>query len=160
MNITKKIKEQGNQAGALLAEAIDNTVELDLSQYSIEGTHIVVLSAPDDSYPGAIIDENIAKKALSWKVDPSKTYLSVKVGANDNLLNFIFDRRNYFGQSVDIDLDGDKVEELYASAVFVPSEDSLVVTTCIPQVDTFGPGGNTIRLEISIAQYLISATQG
>lgn len=39
MNITKKIKEQGNQAGVLLAEAIDNTVELgDIGTLSLSVT--------------------------------------------------------------------------------------------------------------------------
>lgn len=158
MNITKKIKEQGNQAGVLLADAIDNTVELDLSQYSIGSNHIVVLSAPDDSYPDAIIDENIAKKALSWRTDPSKIFLSVKVTIG-SVFSFIFDKRIYFGQDVDIDIDGDTVEEIYASAVFMPSEDGLAALTCTPQVYLFGPGGNTIRLEINIGQYLISATK-
>lgn len=119
-----------------------------------------MLSAPNDSYPDAIIDENIAKKALSWRTDPSKTYLSVKVGAASNLFSFIFDKRIYFGQSVDIDVDGDTVEETYTSTVFIPSEDGLVAITCSPSIHLFGPGGNTIRLEISIGQYLISATQG
>ena len=119
-----------------------------------------MLSAPNEDYPDAIIDENIAKKALSWKTDPSKTYLSVKVGGGGNLFNFIIDKRIYFGEGVDIDIDGDKVDEIYASAVFIPSEEGLTVTTCIPQVHRFGPGGNTIRFEISIGQYIISATQG
>ena len=118
-----------------------------------------MLSAPDDSYPDAIIDENIAKKALSWKTDPSKTYLSVKVGGNGNLLNFIFDRRSYFGQSTDIDLDGDKVEETYVSTLFVPDEGSITAIMCRPEIDQFGLGGNTIRLEIRIMSYLIPVTQ-
>ena len=119
-----------------------------------------MLSAPNDSYPDAIIDENIAKKALEWRTDPNKTYLSVKIGGDGNLFNFIIDKRIYSGQKVDIDIDGDKVEEIYASAVFIPSEDGLAAFTCIPQVRLFGPGGNTIKFEISIKPYLISATQG
>lgn len=119
-----------------------------------------MLSAPDDGYPDAIIDENIAKKTLEWRTDPSKTYLSVKVGANSNLFSFIFDKRIYFGQGVDIDVDGDTVEETYVSTVFIPSEDGLAAIMCSPSIRRFGPGGNTIRLEISIWQYIISATQG
>ena len=116
-----------------------------------------MLSAPDDEYPGAIIDENIAKKALEWRTDPSKTYLSVKVGIGSNLLSFIFDKRIYFGQDVDIDVDGDTVEETYDSTIFIPGENDLAAITCSPRVDIFGRD-NTIKLEIIIGQYLISAT--
>lgn len=119
-----------------------------------------MLSAPDDEYPGAIIDENIAKKALSWRTDPSKTYLSVKVRTAGNLFSFIFDKRIYVGQGVDIDVDGDTVEETYASTIFVPDDSGIIALMCMPSIDLFGPGGNTIRLEISIGQYLSSATQG
>ena len=156
MNITKKIKEQGNQAGVLLADAIDNTVELDLSQYST-GNPIVVLSAPNDSYPDAIIDENIAKKALSWKTDPSKIFLLIKVRVESLLFSFIVDKRIYFGQDTDIDLDGDKVEEAYTSTIFMQDDSSLAAFMCSPQIDIFGPG-NTIRLKISITEMTIPTT--
>ena len=157
MNITKKIKEQGNQAGVLLADAIDNTVELDLSQYSTTGIRTVVLSAPNDSYPNAIIDENIAKKALSWKTDPNKIFLLIKVRVESVLLSFILDKRTYIGQSTNIDLDGDKVEEQYISTIFMLDDSSLAAFMCSPSVHLFGPG-NTIRLEISIVEMTIPTT--
>lgn len=146
MNITKKIKEQGNQAGVLLAEVIDNTVELDLSQYIIEGTHIVVLSAPDDSYPDAIIDENIAKKALSWKTDSSKIFLSIKVSVGGILINFIIDKRTYMTRQ----------DDGIISTFFVPADRGLGAIMAYPSITEVEP--STIAFTLRVQQYLISAT--
>ena len=132
MNITKKIKEQGNQAGVLLADAIDNTVELDLSQYST-GNHIVVLSAPNDSYPDAIIDENVIKKVLAWRTDPNKQYLSVKRLSGGSITNFVFDRRSYYGQD-------NGTEEIYTCTQIEPelSDPPTEVYLTIARIDLVG----------------------